>query len=318
MKISAVTFFCVFQKKIFNIAAETDFYCIQIISMEKILITGANGFIGRHVVKLLAERLDVNILLTGKNGDAGENSRFTFKQYEIGGHIEKNFSTYFENSSIVLHLAWQNLGNFKSIKHLEDNLLQHYNFLKSLVLGGAKKIIVVGTCLEYGLQNGELSEDTDCKPITAYGMSKDYLRKMLELLKKEHDFSLVWLRVFYPYGIEQSSKSLVPQLLRAIANQEKEFKMSKGEQLRDFIPVEKLANLIIKVSLQKNSNGIYNCCSGNPISVRAFVEKIIEENKAEIKLNLGYFPYPDYEPMAFWGNNQKILNLLNLTKNDVQ
>jgi dTDP-6-deoxy-L-talose 4-dehydrogenase (NAD+) len=111
---------------------------------------------------------------------------------------------------------------------------------------------------------------------------------------------------------------LVPQLLRAIANQEKEFKMSKGEQLRDFIPVEKLANLIIKVSLQKNSNGIYNCCSGNPISVRAFVEKIIEENKAEIKLNLGYFPYPDYEPMAFWGNNQKILNLLNLTKNDVQ
>jgi dTDP-6-deoxy-L-talose 4-dehydrogenase (NAD+) len=110
---------------------------------------------------------------------------------------------------------------------------------------------------------------------------------------------------------------LLPQLLRAIANQEKEFNMSKGEQLRDFIPVEKLANLIVKVSLNKNSYGVYNCCSGKPISVRAFVEKIIEEKKAEIKLNLGYYSYPDYEPMAFWGNNQRILNLLNLTPNDV-
>jgi dTDP-6-deoxy-L-talose 4-dehydrogenase (NAD+) len=240
-----------------------------------------------------------------------------FRRYEIGEGFKYDLSSYFDNPSTVLHLAWQNLDNFKSIKHLEDNLMQHYNFLKSLVLGGVKKIIVVGTCLEYGIQNGELPEDYECKPITAYGMSKDYLRKMLEMLKKEYDFTLVWLRIFYPYGAGQSPKSLLPQLLRAIANQEKEFNMSKGEQLRDFIPVEKLANLIVKVSLNKNSYGVYNCCSGKPISVRAFVEKIIEEKKAEIKLNLGYYSYPDYEPMAFWGNNQRILNLLNLTPNDV-
>ena len=56
-----------------------------------------------------------------------------------------------------------------------------------------------------------------------------------------------------------------------------------------------------KLKLDDQLNGIINCCSGIPISIRNLVENYLKENNKHIKLNLGYYPYPDYEPMAFWG-----------------
>jgi dTDP-6-deoxy-L-talose 4-dehydrogenase (NAD+) len=85
--------------------------------------------------------------------------------------------------------------------------------------------------------------------------------------------------------------------------------MSAGEQLRDYLPIEKVAEYISKIALQNNITGIINCCSGNPISIRKLVEDYIKIKNYNINLNLGYFNYPFYEPMAFWGDNKKI-NLL--------
>jgi len=53
---------------------------------------------------------------------------------------------------------------------------------------------------------------------------------------------------------------------------------------------------------QKSKNiGIVNICSGKPKSVRSLVEQWVSENDWNIQLELGYYPYPDYEPMEFWG-----------------
>ncbi|RYZ29023.1 MAG: hypothetical protein EOP49_40965 [Sphingobacteriales bacterium] len=86
--------------------------------------------------------------------------------------------------------------------------------------------------------------------------------------------------------------------------------MSKGEQLRDYLPVTDVANTLIQASLQQRITGIINCCSGQPISVRALVERFMRENHYTLSLNPGYYPYPDYEPLAFWGDTRKLLNLL--------
>ena len=82
--------------------------------------------------------------------------------------------------------------------------------------------------------------------------------------------------------------------------------MSGGEQVRDFLPVEKVAENIVKIALQKKVTGVVNCCSGEPVTVKAFVDKYLIEKNKRITLNLGFYPYPDYEPMRFWGDISKL------------
>ena len=86
--------------------------------------------------------------------------------------------------------------------------------------------------------------------------------------------------------------------------------MSSGEQLRDYLPVENVAEYIVKIALQDRINGIINCCSGIPVSIRELVENHLEKKQKKIHLNLGYYPYPDYEPMEFWGDNRKLKAIL--------
>jgi len=164
-----------------------------------------------------------------------------------------------------------------------------------------KDLTITGTCLEYGLKNGCLTEDIKSEPTNPYALAKDTLRKFLYQLQLKSNFKLKWARVFYTYGKGQSTKSILGQLDLAISNGESIFNMSAGEQLRDYLPVEDLANQIVNLSLSNEKNGIYNCCSGVPISIRRLVEEYLLKNQKKINLNLGHYEYPDYEPLAFWG-----------------
>jgi dTDP-6-deoxy-L-talose 4-dehydrogenase (NAD+) len=185
--------------------------------------------------------------------------------------------------------------------------MSNYRFIKNLVENGLKDVVCIGTCFEYGLQNGCLSEDMETKPCTVYGLAKDTLRKFIEELQKKYKFDFRWLRLFYPYGEGQSKSSLLSQLEKAILDKEKIFNMSGGEQLRDYLPIEVAADYIVKCSLQDEVQGIINICSGAPVSVRRLVESYILKKNVAVELNLGYYPYPDYEPMAFWGDVTKLL-----------
>ena len=113
------------------------------------------------------------------------------------------------------------------------------------------------------------------------------------------------------YGEGQNPNSLLSQLESALQRGDAIFNMSGGEQLRDYLPIETVAENIVKIAFQNKVNRIINCCSGVPIKVKTFVENYLEKNKKKINLNLGYYPYPDYEAMAFWGDNKKLKTVLN-------
>ena len=156
------------------------------------------------------------------------------------------------------------------------------------------------------MQSGALSVDTETKPNNPYGFAKDVLRKQLEFQQLRHEFKLTWARLFYLYGDGQSKLSLLPQLRKAVKEGNNSFKMSGGEQLRDYLPVREVAISLVALARKQKNFGLVNICSGEPKSVRSIVEQWISENNWEIDLDLGYYPYPDYEPMEFWGvNNDK-------------
>ena len=130
------------------------------------------------------------------------------------------------------------------------------------------------------------------------------------MLQTVHPFTLQWVRLFYLYGPGQNPKCLLSQLDAAIDRGDPVFRMSGGEQLRDYLPVEVIAQNIVSLALKHSNNGIVNLCSGKPISIRNLVEGWINEKNWNIKLDLGFYPYPDHEPMAFWGSNEKLLRII--------
>jgi len=274
----------------------------------KVLITGAAGFVGQHVVPELLKRKHDVIAVDCNREKAKEMAwykKVTFHSKDIFDqkldHIDE-----FGMPDAIIHLAWQGLPNYKELFHFEKNLPNDYNFIKKMVMAGVKQVLVTGTCFEYGMQNGQLSEETITMPSTPYGLAKDVLRKFLQELQRSHQFTLQWVRLFYMYGAGQNPNSLLATLDKAIDNGEKIFNMSGGEQLRDYMSIDEVACHLVSLIEHPECSGIINCCSGKPISVRSLVEKRIAESGVNIKLNLGYYPYPDYEPFAFWGSRDKL------------
>lgn len=271
----------------------------------RVLVTGAAGFIGQHVVRALLKR---GHEITAVDIDLQRAK--TFDWFDSVSFVECDIhkpslepDKCFGPSDAVIHLAWHGLPNYKALFHFEKNLPADYLFLKALVTAGCKHVLVTGTCLEYGMQNGCLSETTETRPSLPYSLAKDTLRKYLEALQKEYPFLLQWARLFYMYGQGQNPNSLLPQLDLTIERGDKSFDMSGGEQLRDYLPVTEVAEKLVTLIEKPEITGPVNICSGTPISVRKLVEDHIAKQNANITLNLGHYPYPDYEPMAFWGKN---------------
>lgn len=275
----------------------------------KIAVTGASGFIGRAVLAELSRRGIAAVASSRSGTDATPGAGHRAVALDLH---EASADAYerLGRPETVIHLAWSGLPNYRSLHHIESELPAHYRFLSSLVEAGLQSLIVAGTCFEYGMQSGPLGEDLPTRPENPYGFAKDALRRELEFLKASRPFALTWARLFYLYGEGQAETSLLPQLRHAVTSGEKVFNMSGGEQLRDYLAVEEAAHLLVSLALVGRDAGVVNVCSGRPVSVRRLVESWIRDNGWAIDLNLGHFPYPDYEPMAFWGERRKLDTIL--------
>jgi nucleoside-diphosphate-sugar epimerase len=282
--------------------------------MKRVLVTGATGFIGPYVIRRLLQDGCYVIASSVHEERAREQPWFAEVEYipfDLS-HFDPsvNYYDFLGRPDNMIHLAWEGLPNYRSDFHLQVNLPRQSAFLKNLISCGLTDITVTGTCFEYGMQEGCLSEQLPAQPANPYALAKDGLRLFLQQLQKELPYSLKWVRLFYMYGTGQNPNSLFSQLDKALANGEKSFNMSGGEQIRDYLPVEKVAEYLTLIARQQKMSGIINCCSGEPVTVRQFVVDYLAKKNKTISLNLGYYPYPDYEPMRFWGDTTKLKKIL--------
>lgn len=281
----------------------------------RVAVTGATGFIGRHVLAELRRRgheTTVCVRNVSRLRDQFLQMGTEVREIAIGDSDEPDWPDL-GSPDVLIHLAWGGLPNYHSLHHFEQELPAQYSFLARLVKTGLPTLAVAGTCFEYGMQSGALGEDIVCLPSNCYGFAKNALHRQLTFLSRAHGFNLVWARLFYLYGEGQSSNSLLSQLRQAVMEGREVFDMSGGEQLRDYLPVTSVAEYLATLATLERDIGAINICSGKPISVRRLVETWIRENGWKVELNLGHYPYPDYEPMAFWGKTDKLSAIISTT-----
>jgi nucleoside-diphosphate-sugar epimerase len=272
----------------------------------RVAVTGATGFVGRYVVRALRERGDSDIIPVSRSGGVVEG--MPSLSIDLADDIGDIF-TRIGAPDAVIHCAWSGLPNYRSPHHLETDLEQQSRFLMALSDQGLRRLVGVGTCFEYGMIEGELNEDMQTEPDNPYGIAKDHLNRYLESTLVGSNCHFAWARLFYMFGKEQAPTSLYSLVNAACDRGDDRFPMSGGEQVRDFLPVETVATRLVQLALDTNACGTFNICSGEPQTVRSLVERWFAERKAPVTLELGVYPYPDYEPFAFWGSPQKFAQL---------
>nr|WP_256356628.1 NAD(P)-dependent oxidoreductase [Pseudomonas sp. PDM32] len=276
------------------------------------MVTGATGFVGRHLVAELLER-GCTVRAVARNAETASSMPWINAVEFIVADVHADsldIAALTEGVDALVHLAWPGLPSYQALFHFEHNLMADYRFIKGAVEAGVAQILVTGTCFEYGMQSGPLDELVVPKPANSYGLAKNTLRLFLENLQRIQPFTLQWARLFYLHGEGQNPNSLLAALDRAIDAGDASFNMSAGEQLRDYLAIETATGYLASILQQRDFNGVINCASGQPISVRALVEQRVHERGASIRLNLGHYPYPTHEPMAFWGVAERLQQLL--------
>lgn len=267
---------------------------------QKVLVTGATGFVGRHVVKQLVES-GYEVFALVRDLEKASSIELLKESTHIYFDITKPLiKSKLPTDFIFIHCAWENVRDILSPKHIESHLLDNYQTIKKIIEYGTKQILITGTCYEYGLQYGALKSSANTQPNTPYAIAKDTLHKSLRALQVRTNFELIWVRLFYMYGEGQDEKSVMSLFDKALENNDEEFNMTLGEQLFDYLPVQDVAVKI--VNLLSRRDGVFNICSGAPISLRRLLENRAREANKKIKLNLGFYEYRKQDSLAIWGD----------------
>jgi len=274
----------------------------------KVLITGANGFIGSHLTRqLVKEKFEV--FATKRNNSNLIRCNDYAESIQWINTDQKDWTDKVKQikPQILIHTAWDGV----SVKDRNNWELQLLNFSFSKQLFGSVlfdndcKIIVLGSQAEYGAYSGRISEDYLPQPADAYGSIKLLTLHYLQSIEKEGE-PWCWLRIFSVFGPGENQSWLIPQVIKHLTNNES-IDLTKGEQSYDYLYIEDFVLNFMKLFYLENKKfGIYNFCSGKAIKIKELLVLIAKAlGKSENLLNFGAIPYRQVQSMYMEGDNTK-------------
>ena len=251
----------------------------------KIAVTGANGFLGRGIVKQL---LDSGIEVVAVSRSIDElDSRADIVQKNIFDMADPYLEM--KSPNVILHLAWIDGFNHNSNSHM-DNLNNHFHFLDKLFSSPVDMVSVMGTVHEVGFFEGSVNSETPTNPSNFYGISKNTLRQLVQELAVKNNKTYQWLRAFYIVAEDRKGQSIFSKIVQANDKGNEFFPFVDGKNQFDFLPYISFSKYVAMTISQYDITGIINISSGYPQTIGYIMEKFIVENSLTIKLDYGRFP----------------------------
>jgi nucleoside-diphosphate-sugar epimerase len=276
----------------------------------KVFVTGASGFIGSHVLRVLlhAGHSVLGLVSPRNNRDR---IRDISSQFELlvgdlndSESIQRGLKAW--APQVCIHLAWYSEpGKYLHARENLDSLRGSVDLLRVLFESGCSHFIGAGTCAEYDVKNYLLCEGDSVNPETLYAAAKLSFKLIGEQIARQYDKLFSWGRVFYLYGPYEDDRRLIPSAIKAI-RKNREFPTTEGRQVRDYLHVEDVAHAFVKMA-ESSTAGIYNVSSGVPVTIRELLERLVRtmHGRPEL-LGFGKIPYPSWNPMHICGNNQAL------------
>ena len=276
----------------------------------RILVTGADGYIGRGVVNQLLGS-GHSVIAMGLNSCGIRHDHLE----EYVGDVFSFDLNRIDPPDVLLHLAWRDGFSHNDLSHLED-LPKHYLFIRRALESGVSRVAVMGSMHEVGYHEGVVDENVPCNPTTPYGVAKNALRQLTGELCRQSGARMQWLRGFYLVSNDGRGSSIFSKLVQAEHSGAAEFPFTSGRCKYDFLPYDEFCSQVVAAVTQDEINGIINICSGVPIALGEYIEKFIIDNNYSIKLAYGKYPDRPYDSPAIWGDSSKINRILAKARDD--
>lgn len=272
----------------------------------KIFLTGGTGFIGSHVINHAITK-GHQIIASRRSSQAGTRVELIHEPLWIERNIKDVEENDLEGSGILLHLAAHSANvPYDTLENcIYWNVMCPLNLFEKAYSTGVRHFVVAGSCFEYGesgLRYEFIPPTAPLEPTQTYPASKACASIAFLQWAKEKNVSLSVQRIFQVYGEGEQESRLWPSLRKAALSGQN-YSMTKGEQIRDFIHVKKVAKILVdRCEMLVNTEGhieVQNVGSGIPTSIRDFASYWWREWNAKGVIEFGRLPYREGEVMRY-------------------
>ena len=275
----------------------------------KVLVTGARGFIGLHVVAALARRGAEAVALVRPGADVRPlaDTRVVEADYRDPDAVTAAIRE--TGPGTLVHSAWS-LAPGSDYLHDAANLDELGSSLRLFRLAGREgcsRVVGIGTCLEYEESDAPTDECTALRPRTVYGAAKAALFLTAQAWAQSVGVSFGWPRLYYPFGPGEAPFRLVPAVVNSLLRGER-VQTTAGHQRRSFLFVEDVADAIAAITLS-DAEGAFNVGSGDVLAVRELVERLAGVLGRSDLLDIGALPSRPGDPDVLWPDTTRIMSL---------
>jgi UDP-glucose 4-epimerase len=265
----------------------------------KVLLTGASGFVGSHVLRrLLGEpRTEVAVFVRKPKeawrirDDLGRVRVFEIALEDAAG-VESALEAF--RPTHLAHLAWSGvLGRDRNDPAQQDNVGHSLRLLEAALDSGARHFVGLGSQAEYGPCQARIDESTPTAPTTEYGRAKLSTCEQARSLCERRGARFAWLRLFSSYGPQDSPEWMIPYLALKLLHRERPA-VTAAEQLWDYVYVDDAAAAIVAVLRSDSASGVFNLGSGSAPRLRDIIERVRDAIDPSLPVGFGEVAYrPD-------------------------